>query len=134
MAPRSVGDVANSGAGCASHGCHRSAGGPSMLDRVRYDLKHALCGLLRDRAFTAVALLSVGLGVGANSAIFSLVDQALYRQLPVREPEKLVLLNWKGNSMAKGWGSGNLMSNPIFRQLKAENAVFDGMLARHPTD
>jgi predicted permease len=105
-----------------------------MLDRIRYDVKHALRGLRRDRAFTLVALVSIGLGVGANSAIFSLVDQALYRQLPVREPEKLVLLSWKGNSMAKGWGSGNLMSNPLFRQLKAGNTIFDGMFARHPTN
>jgi predicted permease len=104
-----------------------------MLDRIRYDLKHAVRGLLRDRAFTAVALLSIGLGVGANSAIFSLVDQALYRQLPVREPEKLVLLSWKGNMLAKGWGSGNLLSNPLFRRLKTENSIFDGMFARHPT-
>src|SRR6185295_18226021 len=104
-----------------------------MLDWLGYDLRHAVRGLLRDRTFTLVAVLSVGLGVGANSAIFSLVDQALYRRLPVREPEKLVLLNWKGNAMAKGWGSGNLMSNPFFRQLKAENTIFDGMFARHPT-
>jgi predicted permease len=104
-----------------------------MLDLFRYDLKHALRGLRRDRVFTVVALVSIGLGVGANSAIFSLVDQALYRQLPVREPEKLVLLSWKGNTMAKGWGSGNLMSNPLFQQLKADNTIFDGMFARHPT-
>ena len=58
-----------------------------MLEWLWYDVKHALRGLRRDRAFTAVALLSVGLGVGANSAIFSLVDQALFRRLPVREPD-----------------------------------------------
>ena len=46
-----------------------------MLEQLRYDLRHAVRGLLRDRAFTAIAVLSVGLGVGANSAIFSLVDQ-----------------------------------------------------------
>jgi hypothetical protein len=45
-----------------------------MLEHLRYDVRHAVRGLLRDRSFTAIALLSVGLGVGANSAIFSLVD------------------------------------------------------------
>jgi len=105
-----------------------------MLDWLRYDIRQAFRGLLRDRAFTVVALLSIGLGVGANSAIFSLVDQALYRRLPVREPGKLVLLNWKGSAMAKGWGTGNLMSNPFFRHLKAENQVFEGVFARHPTN
>ena len=41
-----------------------------MLESIRYDVRHAVRGLLRDRAFTVVALLSIGLGVGANSAIF----------------------------------------------------------------
>src|SRR5262245_30152000 len=105
-----------------------------MIDLFRYDLKHALRGLLRDRAFTAVAVLSIGLGVGANSAIFSLVDQALLRRLPVREPERLVLVNWNGSSMAYGWGSGNLNSNPFFRELKADSQVFEGGFAPHPTN
>ena len=104
-----------------------------MLDWLRYDLRRALRGLLRDRAFTAIALLSIGLGVGANSAIFSLVDQALFRRLPVREPERLVLLSWNGSFVGHGWGSGNLLSHPLFRDLKAENQVFDGVFARHPT-
>ena len=61
-----------------------------MLAQLGYDVRHAWRGLLRDRAFTLVALLSIGLGAGANSAIFSLVDQALFRQLPVKAPEQLV--------------------------------------------
>src|SRR5262245_59868135 len=104
-----------------------------MLDWLRYDVRHALRGLRRDRAFTAVAVLSVGLGVGANSAIFSLVDQALFRHLPVREPERLVLANFKGFFVGSGWGSGNLLPHPLFRALKAENEVFEGVCARHPT-
>jgi predicted permease len=104
-----------------------------MLEALRYDVRHAVRGLLRDRVFTAIALLSVGLGVGANSAIFSLVDQALFRRLPVREPERLVLLSWNGSFVGTGWGSGNLLSHPMFRDLKAENQVFDGLIARHPT-
>jgi predicted permease len=104
-----------------------------MLEQLRYDVRHAVRGLLRDRAFTAIALLSVGLGVGANSAIFSLVHQALFRQLPVREPERLVLLSWNGSFVGKGWGSDNLLPHPMFRDLKAENQVFEGLIARHPT-
>jgi predicted permease len=104
-----------------------------MLDWLRYDGKHALRGLLRERAFSLVAVLSIGLGVGANSAIFSLVDQALYRQLPVPEPERLVLLSWNGSSVSHGWGSGNLLSHPFYKDLKAENQVFEGVFARHPT-
>src|SRR5947208_12436569 len=104
-----------------------------MLEQLRYDVRHAVRGLLRDRAFTAIALLSIGLGVGANSAIFSLVHQALLRQLPVPEPERLVLLSWNGGFVGTGWGSGNLLPHPMFRDLKAENQVFDGLIARHPT-
>src|SRR6266478_3810289 len=104
-----------------------------MLDQFGYEIRHALRGLLRDRAFTIVGLLSIGLGVGANSAIFSLVDQALLRQLPVKEPERLVLLSWSGTFIGHGWGSGNLLSYPFYRDLSAENRVFDGMFCRHPT-
>ncbi len=59
-------------------------------------MRHGLRALLRDRGFTVVALLSIGLGVGANSAIFSLVDQVLFCLLPVKNPEQLFLLNWNG--------------------------------------
>lgn len=104
-----------------------------MLSALRYDVKHALRGLLRDRAFTLVAILSIGLGVGANSAIFSLVDQALFRQLPVNDPERLVLLNWSGTFIGSGWGSSNLNSYPFYRDLAAENQVFNGVFCRHPT-
>src|SRR5438046_4740872 len=105
-----------------------------MLGQLPYDVKHALRGLARDRAFTLVALLSIGLGVGANSAIFSLVHQALFRQLPVKEPERLALLNWRGTFIGHGWGSDNLLSYPLFRELSDANQVFDGMFCRHPTN
>jgi len=103
-----------------------------MREWLGQDLRQGLRGLLHDRAFTAVAVLSIGLGVGANSAIFSLVDQALFRQLPMREPERLVLLSWNGTFVGSGWGSGNLLPHPLFRDLKARNEVFEGLLARHP--
>jgi putative ABC transport system permease protein len=64
-----------------------------MREWLGQDLRQSLRSLFHDRGFTAVAVLSIGLGGGANSAIFSLVDQALFRQLPVREPERLVLLS-----------------------------------------
>jgi len=104
-----------------------------MLSQLPYDVKHAFRGLLRDRAFTFVALISIGLGVGANSAIFSLVHQALFRQLPVKEPERLALLNWRGTFIGRGWGSDNLLSYPLYREMSADNQVFDGMFCRHPT-
>src|SRR5437867_7045881 len=104
-----------------------------MLATLWREVRFALRGFLKDKSFAVTALLSIGLGVGANSAIFSLVDQVLLRQLPVREPERLVLLSWNGAFIGSGWGSGNLLPHPLFRDLKAENQVFDGLFARYPT-
>ena len=104
-----------------------------MLSDLGYDARLGLRGLLKDRGFALAALLSIGLGVGANSAIFSLVDQALFRLLPVAEPERLVLLDWRGTFVGYGWGTSNLMSFPFYQQLRAENQVFDGVFGRHPT-
>lgn len=104
-----------------------------MFNSLRYELRNGLRGLLRAPSFTLVAVLSIALGVGANAAVFSLVDQALVRQLPVRDPQRLVLLSWEGGFVGGGWGSGNLLSHPLYRELAADNKVFDGMFARHPT-
>src|SRR2546427_4473646 len=104
-----------------------------MLATLWRELRFALRGLLKDRSFAATAVLSIGLGVGANAAIFSLVNQALMRLLPVTEPERLVLLNWRGTFIGKGWGSSNLMSYPFYRDLRDQTGVFDGVFGRAPT-
>jgi putative ABC transport system permease protein len=104
-----------------------------MLTNLRDEVKLGLRALLHDRGFALAAVLSIGLGVGANSALFSLVDQALLRMLPVRDPERLVLLNWNGTFIGKGWGTSNLMSYPFYRDLRSETQVFDGVFARFPT-
>src|SRR3984893_9690605 len=104
-----------------------------MLMNFWRDLRLALRGLVRDKGFALTAVLSIGLGVGANAAIFSLVNQALFRLLPVREPERLVLLDWRGTFIGRGWGSSNLMSYPFYRDLRDETDVFDGVFGRAPT-
>ena len=98
-----------------------------MLSNLGRDVRFALRSLRRDRGFALTAILSIGLGVGANAAIFSLVNQALLRRLPVHEPDRLVLLNWRGSFVGKGWGSSNLMSYPFYRDLRDETNVFDGV-------
>src|SRR5205814_3634737 len=104
-----------------------------MLTNFRREMRLAFRTLLRDRGFALTAVLSIGLGVGANAAIFSLVNQALFRLLPVRDPERLVLLDWRGTFVGKGWGSDNLMSYPFYRDLRDETDVFDGVFGRTPT-
>jgi predicted permease len=104
-----------------------------MFGTFRREVRFALRGLLRDRGFAVTALLSIGLGVGANAAIFSLVDQALFRQLPVRDPERLVLLDWRGSFVGHGWGSDNLMSYPFYKDLRDGTDVFEGVFGRAPT-
>ena len=68
----------------------RAAWGWNWLDGLLGDLKYACRTLARKRSFTTVAVLSLALGIGANAAIFSLMDALLWRDLPVREPERLV--------------------------------------------
>src|ERR1043166_8761413 len=75
-----------------------------------YDLRFSARSFLRSPSFTATAVLSLALGIGATTAIYSLVDQVLLHALPVREPGRLVLVDWKGDQVAGGFGSWNLMS------------------------
>lgn len=87
------------------------------------ELRHAWRGLRRDRGFTAVVLLSLALGIGANTAVFSLVDQLLLRLLPVKAPEALVQLTWRtaallalGLALAlpAAWALGRLVESQLF--------------------
>ena len=103
------------------------------LDHLRRDLRYGGRALWRSRGFTATAILSLALGVGANAAIFSLADQVLLRQLSVNEPERLVHLDWKGFSVSSSWGSGNLISYSLCRDLNEQEQFFDGVFCRHPT-
>ena len=88
---------------------------------------------LRSPSFTATIVLSLALGIGATTAIYSLVDQVILHALPVREPERLVLVDWNGDQVANGFGSSNLMSYPICRDLQLHDRIFEGVLCRAAT-
>ena len=104
------------------------------LDDGNRDIRYAGRTLLRSPGFTATALLSLALGIGANAAVFSLVDQVLLRRLPVRQPTRLVHFDWKGNSLSTGgWGTGNRISYPLCRDLQEQDQFFDGVFCRYPT-
>ena len=85
------------------------------------DLRLAARGLRRSPLFATVAILSLALGIGANTAIFTLIDQILLRQLPVRSPDELVMLFQRGSHNGSNMGQ-RMHSYPIYQdyQKKAE--------------
>jgi hypothetical protein len=96
------------------------------------DLRFALRTFARAPVFTAVAGISLALGIGANTAIFTLLDQVLLRALPVTDPEQLVFLSWKGSHYGSNWGA-NSLSYPMYRDFRDQNQVFSGMFCRFGT-
>src|SRR5947207_10117054 len=101
------------------------------LRDLAYDLRFSARSFLRSPSFTATAVLSLALGIGATAAIYSLFDQVVLHALPVREPERLVLIDWKGyQATVNAFGSYNLMSYPICRDLQKQDRFFDGVLCR----
>ena len=95
-----------------------------------YDLRFSARSFLKAPSFTITAVLSLVLGIGATTAIYSLVDQVLLHALPVRQPERLVLIDWQGDQVANGFGSWNLMSYPICRDLDKQTQFFEGVFCR----
>ena len=95
------------------------------------DFRYALRMLCKSPVFTAIAVVSLAVGIGANTAIFSLVDQILLRLLPVKDPQQLVLLSMKGMHYGSNWG-GNALSYPMYSDFRDNNHVFSGMFCRFP--
>jgi predicted permease len=81
------------------------------------DLRLAIRGLRRSPLFAAVAILSLALGIGANTAIFTLIDQILLRKLPVAAPEQLVMLYQRGSNMGSNMGA-RMHSYPLYQDLQ----------------
>ena len=101
------------------------------------DLRLAFRTLLKTPFVTAVAVLSLALGIGANAAIFSLMDQILFRQLPVATPEELVNLSMPGpiqgnDSCNQAGGCDIIFSYPMFRDIERQQDVLAG-IAGHRT-
>ncbi|HEY2017803.1 MAG TPA: ABC transporter permease [Bryobacteraceae bacterium] len=93
-----------------------------MIDAVWQDLRYAVRALRSSPGFAAVAILSLALGIGANTAIFSLIDAVMLKSLPVRHPEQLFRVTM-GRSMY--WG----FNNPIWEEVRDRQDVFSGIFA-----
>jgi predicted permease len=92
------------------------------------DVRYASRRLIGQPGFTFVMVLTLALGIGANTAIFSIIDTLLLDSLPVDHPRELVLLNPTG--LRNGWTSGNLTwSYPAYRGLRDAQRVFSGLIA-----
>ncbi|HEY0785726.1 MAG TPA: ABC transporter permease, partial [Acidobacteriaceae bacterium] len=109
------------------------------MQSILQDLRYALRQLRKSPGFTATAILTLALGIGANTAIFSLLDQALLRALPVRDPQQLVVLEgtgeaWEGHASSHGGDKAAYFSYPMYRDLRDAAKAFQGLIATAPAD
>jgi putative ABC transport system permease protein len=98
--------------------------GDGLMSTTLMDMKYALRGLLKTPGFTLVAVLTLALGIGANTAIFSVVYTVLLRPLPFAQPESLVRL-WE-TRVERGWDRASL-SRPNFRDYREQNRTFEDL-------
>ena len=117
------------------------------------DLRYAVRIFKKSPGFTAVAIITLALGIGANTAIFSLINAIMLRTLPVKNPKELVSIKWTARSQPNigeagefNWGGcpdampslhpapeGCVFSYPMFQQIKSEQRVFSDVIAMVPS-
>jgi predicted permease len=103
------------------------------IENLLRDAHNALRQLRKSPAFTLTVIVTLALGIGANTAVFTLFDQALLRMLPVERPKELVRFNWtggfSGGDTEFGGDRSNFFSYPMYKDLRDRNQVFQGVLA-----
>jgi predicted permease len=102
------------------------------IAELRQDFAYGVRLLAKSPGFTSVAVLSLALGIGANTAIFSLIDSVLLKMLPVKDPQQLVVLTDptnSGTSIGTSTGERGTLSTREFEGLRDRNQVFSGVFA-----
>jgi putative ABC transport system permease protein len=100
------------------------------IDTLWQDLRFAARLLLRDKGFAAAAIVSLALGIGANTAIFQLLDAVRLRTLPVSRPEQLVEVRFKpGPRSGSFTGRRPMLTYPLFDEIRRRQTVFSGIFA-----
>jgi predicted permease len=129
MSAREAQDAARREFGGVTHTkeIYRGRRGLPWIEIAAQDLRFAMRGLGRNKAFTTVAVLSLALGMGANTAIFTLFHTLLLRMLPVVRPQELSMLNRTG-----AWGRG--CAYPFYLETRKRTDLFQGVVARSDID
>ncbi len=128
----------------------RSAWGWTLVEQFAQDLRYAFRTMSANKLFSLLAIVSLALGIGANTAIYSFMDAILLRALPVAEPESLVMLNWHAKQVPK-WGSfvmhsinggtyddpksgttAGIFPYPAFELFQKNDSIFSSVFAYRP--
>jgi predicted permease len=126
----------------------RAAWGWTLIEQVLQDARYSVRTMFQNPAFTILAALSLGLGIGANTAIYSFMDSILLRALPVQNPESLVMLKWRAKQQMR-WGnfvlhsingstfddgegtSAGIFPYPAFETFQENGTPFSSLFAYH---
>lgn len=122
---------------------YRRRRGLPLVDTTLQDLRYAVRMLLKHKGTTAVAVLSLALGIGANTALFSVTDAVLLKSLPVREPDQLVMFRWTAGQMfslgmsgstweENGLTTANILPFPTYQELKDKTQTLENVCAFAP--
>jgi predicted permease len=101
------------------------------METLWQDIRYGVRVLRNSPAFTIVAVLTLALGIGANTAIFTLINAVMLKMLPVRDVQRLVVIGDPADAHSRSHGTPRteFFSYPLYRELRDRNTVFDGMLA-----
>ena len=95
------------------------------------DIRNGIRRLFRNPGFSFVVVLVLALGIGANTAIFSIVEQVLLRTLPVKDPDSMVIVVTEGKYVGASWGA-HMLSYPMFKDFRDREGPFEGVLCWRP--